>query len=184
MNGIRHAAVAIHRLGEDDRNWLLNALSVDERGAIKPLLAELAELGFGDEAMACVDLAPAAGASQTMLQRLQHCSAERMFALFEHEPLALTGQFLSLQHWPWEAAFLAKFPPARRDRILAAKQPVLASARAAFLLGAAATRLPDEVSIGADVADLPKSSPTSVELGSWTKKTVSHARKWATAWIR
>lgn len=44
--GLRRAALALHALGQADREWLLNQLPVPSRQTLGELLAELSELGI------------------------------------------------------------------------------------------------------------------------------------------
>lgn len=45
-SSLRHAALELHRLREEDRAWILGALTASQRSALAPLLADLVELGL------------------------------------------------------------------------------------------------------------------------------------------
>lgn len=106
--GLRRAALALHALGEADREWLLERLPAQSRQTLGELLAELGELGIPpDDAVIRAALSEAApGELMSTDEARALCSV-----LAEEAPavqslllatLAASQREAVLLHWPHE----------------------------------------------------------------------------------
>jgi hypothetical protein len=127
--GLRRAALELHALGESDRNWVLAALPVGERGTLETLLAELRALGIPSDAglpaspavapapAATLPPAPAPAPQPEAVPALECLDAGRVTALarvLAAEPVALTRALLAVRRWHWRDALLRELDPPRR----------------------------------------------------------------------
>lgn len=132
--GLRKAALALHALAHQDRQWLLNALPEAQRAELEPLLNELRELALppdGDlvrQALAQAhevvsgspgtgtEIAPslAAALARTLTQEAPVLQGMFLAALPEMERLAV------IQHWqgPMPTEPAPGMPPALREAIV------------------------------------------------------------------
>lgn len=158
MTGYRRAAVALHRLEEEDRNWILAELPEPDRKTVTGLLNELNDLGFVPESMP--DDIPVAlpsvtaAVEATPAQRISLAAANDVWAVLEVEPVTLIGQVVALQDWPWKDAVVDRLPPQRRQQVLAIlnAKPMIAPARKECLINLLSARL----------AALPANEPQTV----------------------
>lgn len=146
MTAYRRAAVALHELHEEDRQWLLAALPGEERSAVMQCLDELNALGFARAAspQQGVSLSNVFAAQpKKPVDRIRQASAAQVFTVLEHEPSSLIAQVMAMQDWPWAPAFLQMFSPMRRERIRAVLSGTAepAPARRQFLIDALADSL-------------------------------------------
>lgn len=148
MSGYRRAALALHGLGPQDRNWILDALPGPDKAALQACLKELKELGFAPDALSLAELAHDAPAALPRVPpnaaaRLRAADGAALFALLEHEPNGLIGQLLAIEAWPWAEQVLGMFGAPRQGKIRAAQQAssAPAGARTAWLLEAVAAPL-------------------------------------------
>lgn len=133
MSGLRQAAVALHAVGAADQRLILAELPAAERAILRTYLRELKDLGFdGSDAASVLPKAPPAppASPATSLERVAAAAPATMYAVFQHEPAALTAQFLARQDWPWAPAMLDLFPAAKREQIRAARPSQLQDAPA------------------------------------------------------
>jgi hypothetical protein len=119
-DGDRRAALEMHALGRQDREWILGRLDRQERARIEPLLSELDALGIrfdGDPAdlqdapqptakpaVAVNGHAYAAAAVAEPMALLRNAGAGDIIRALEHEPQWLVDCLLSIDTWPWSAA--------------------------------------------------------------------------------
>ncbi|MCE3261345.1 MAG: hypothetical protein K0R43_424 [Pseudoduganella sp.] len=130
MSGTRQAALLLHDLAPADCDWLLQQLDAAEASTLQALLQELQALGIPAERGLQAQLTPAAPAASALLAQ---ASAAHMLEVLDEMPSGLLAAVLSLESWPWEAAWLARLAPARRDALLVQARPALAPAVAAAL---------------------------------------------------
>lgn len=139
--GARCAALAVHALGTDDRNWLLHQLDAAQRDTLQEHLGELQQLGVPADrrmlhqalALHVVPAAPqptAAAASHTLsaapggarndldrLATLDGAGVAALAALLAHEPAALVACLLQMRAWSWAPELLQQLPPVVRQRV-------------------------------------------------------------------
>jgi hypothetical protein len=102
----RRAALELHRLAPEDREWVLSQLGKTEHERLLPLLAELREMNFqvDDEDLPSLEAAsqPARAASEDgPMQRLRRANADAVCAALQHEPEWVVGALCELESWPW-----------------------------------------------------------------------------------
>ena len=148
MIGYRRAAVALHDLREEDRQWLLAELPDEDRGVLQGLLKELSDLGFEPARNAAniptmqATIAGNVHACAKAGDIVRRANASDMVTLLEHEPSSLIAQILAVGEWPWKQSYLQALPALRRDRIASISLvPAQGAARNAFLLDWLAKRL-------------------------------------------
>lgn len=149
MAGYRRAAVALHDIHEEDRQWILAELADEERSTVARYLDELNALGFTPanatrQGMSLSGVLPAS--PKKPFDRIRQATAAQMFAVLAQEPSSLIAQVMAIGHWPWAPAFLQMFPPLRRERIRTALTGTAepASARKQFLVDAIASNLKEQ----------------------------------------
>lgn len=99
-SGQRRAALLLHAMHGDDRDWVLAALPAAHRTQLQGLLAELAALGIPAERDLLGQLA-----APGPLEALSDAAADRLAVLLEAEPPQIAA---------W---LLASVPPDWRDRL-------------------------------------------------------------------
>jgi len=121
---LRRAALMLHALLPQDRQWLLERLSPERRAQLGALLAELAELGIPrDERLVRDALAIARPASPITAEAsdawatLACQSAGAISTLLEGEPAGLVARLLAMRTWPWADALMQSYDAARRRRV-------------------------------------------------------------------
>lgn len=119
----RRSALLLHGLGEGDRGWLLERLTVSQREQVSALLQELRSLGIPADARAAIQLLNDSRAAQEPTETysaravVAAASPARLAAVLKDEPAGLVAHLLLADRWNWQAAFLALQPPVQRRRI-------------------------------------------------------------------
>jgi len=106
--GLRRAALALHALGQADRDWLLEQLPPQPRQTLGGLLAELTELGIAPD----VEVIRAALSEKPPEPSLSAHEARALCLVLSEEAPAVRSLLLAalsaperevvLQHWPHE----------------------------------------------------------------------------------
>lgn len=145
-SGLRQAALLLHAMQHDDRQWVLGKLPSKERSAIAPMLAELTSLGIPrdrdilQQAIAQSNAATApiqdASAQQSAQAQLENSSDamlrtldcikvsdgslpwSRLVALLKDEPAGLIAQLLRIHDWSWREQALRALSPRKRARVM------------------------------------------------------------------
>jgi hypothetical protein len=136
MTDTRRAALVLHGLPPDDREWMLAQLPGHQAEALRALLHELHGLGVPADAHLMRDaLARSLHDDAPNVACLARASAGQMHALLRNEPDLLVAAVVSASQWPWRAALLERLgtPRAQRVRELAHVQPFAACSRRAVL---------------------------------------------------
>lgn len=160
MSGHRRAAVALHGLKAEDRQWMLAELPAADQQILQQYIDELDALGFSYGPELAVDLAakpitkpvkadePENIAPPGALQQLQKASAEQMLACLQDEPASLIARLIALHDWPWREALLTQMSALARQRVRTLLADSVANAPAPmlddFLLDAVAARLREQ----------------------------------------
>lgn len=140
---VRKAALLLHTLGPDDREWLVSQLAERDRTTLRPLLAELRALGIPvdrrlvDDAVAEARKASeplasgkgsppsdavrraalAAGVDPALLARVEGADPGRLAGLLRAEPPGLVARLLAIHAWPWAREVLDDLGAARAREI-------------------------------------------------------------------
>jgi len=158
--GARQAALLLHSLAADDREWMLGHVTAGQRAELRELLQELTVLGLQpDRAMLADTLhaldadasgttqAPAAAASgaahtaDTEWERVRDLPFESVTRVLLAEPDRLIASLLRLGPWPWQAQLFARMTTARQQNLQALLRETTdtptpgAAMRQALLLG-------------------------------------------------
>ncbi len=105
--GLRRAALTLHALAPEDRDWLLQQLPAAHAQALAPLLEELQMLGIPvDRGLVQAALASAAPVTTALVP----ARAQALCQALLHEAPALQSQLLSLLPPEHAAAVLAAWP--------------------------------------------------------------------------
>lgn len=130
----RRAALTVHALAEQDRQWLMAQLTPDEAARLQPLLNELNQLGIPREVgligQLLQDASHVGTASSQVpplhidesvdsnrqfvdhdpaaneLGALDQAEASDLARMLRHEPPMLVAHLLHMRHWPWAADLL------------------------------------------------------------------------------
>ncbi len=130
-NGVRHAALLLHAVSDNDRSWLLAAMTPEQRGVLEALLAELSALGVSPAAGLSAGLfAAATGSAKTAGERLAQppvpapaswrdpalLSPARLASLLRDEPDRLVAMVLARLDAPLRRRVLRHLPGTSRRR--------------------------------------------------------------------
>lgn len=159
----RKAALLLHALSEQDRQWALSRLTTESRMTADGLLVELRTLGIpADEslirdALLAVPASPVKGTEELLFSA---CAAD-VARLLQHESVRTVALVLALEKWPWEEIFLASLEPEFRANVLRVRAELLAATVPPVLAGTLRTVLRERL------AALTSSLPASVSSGRW-----------------
>ncbi|MGC7406526.1 hypothetical protein ACPWR0_23275 [Pandoraea pneumonica] len=107
---LRHAALTLHAMHPDDRQWALHALDGQQRDALMPLLDELRELGIPQDPTLLSSLSepdtvrPVPPAGQDGID-LDAMPADVVTAVLRSEPVRYVELLLGLHPWAWRNAW-------------------------------------------------------------------------------
>jgi hypothetical protein len=129
MQNYRQAALCLHGLGPDDRQWLLSRLPDRHRAALHALLEELELLGIpGDQYPSeyARIAAPAGGEPGDAVLEIESASPEQIWSVLESEPDAIIRALLAARDWSWKSGIIARCRKGFRtitppDRMLSGK---------------------------------------------------------------
>lgn len=143
---LRHAALVLHGMSDEDRDWVLAALPAAERERLLPLLLELQEIGVTRDASVLGQLTVRSGrqsrkAAPGPLESLDRQSVASLARVLNAEPPQLVACFLGLRDWPWHARLVRLLDPSRRQP---SRRPQLAPALQEALLAAVGRKLESE----------------------------------------
>ena len=119
----RRAALVLHGLVEEDRDWVLARLSVTERGKLRALLDDLAELGIPKDASALA--APA----EPFVREIDAVPPAHVHAVLRDEQDTTIATLLGLHAWRWHRSVLRLLGRRRRvaiERLQRSGLPALA----------------------------------------------------------
>lgn len=135
---LRHAALLVHAMGDEDRDWILAALPESDRQRLAALLVELREIGVTRDATLLHRVAaPASTQAQPCAQEsfepLDHRALAALARVLNAEPAQLVACFLDLREWSWRSRLLrllepSRRSPARRTQVAPALQHALVAA--------------------------------------------------------
>ncbi|HWH82086.1 MAG TPA: hypothetical protein VNU71_07595 [Burkholderiaceae bacterium] len=117
MSELRRAALVLHGLAANDRDWLLTQLPDASADDLRALLAELEALGMpADPALIRAAVkredAPAEPAKPAFGE-IAAASAGQMLELLRDEPDRLIAIVISSSNWPWREALLSQLQAER-----------------------------------------------------------------------
>lgn len=149
---LRHAALVLHGMSEEDRDWVLAALPARERERLLPLLVELQEIGVTRDPTVLDQLIERPGSqarkgTTAPLDSLDRQSVASLARLLNAEPPQLVACFLALRDWSWQARLARLLEPSRRR---ASRPSQLAPALQDALLAAVGRQLESERALPAD----------------------------------
>ncbi|CBJ37726.1 putative flagellar motor switch protein FliG [Ralstonia solanacearum CMR15] len=135
----RSAALLLHALTIQDREWVLQKLGSSDRARLRPMLEELREMGIpADPAIVEHTLgampflagsgelsASVAGRGQARLSaavadliaRLNPVDPVALAEVLRFEPPRAIAHVLLITDWPWRAAVMARLGPSVRSRV-------------------------------------------------------------------
>ncbi len=122
MEHMQKAALSLHGMHIDDRQWLLERLPEAHRAPLVSMLDELEQLGIPREPMLLEEAeAPAPDAPvHPVVDRLRDQDARRLCDVLEAEPDAVIIGLVTGAAWPWTNELLQALPSTRREAIAAA----------------------------------------------------------------
>jgi hypothetical protein len=151
MHNYRQAALCLHGLGLDDRQWLLSRLPERHRAALHALLDELESLGIpGDADPRYLDSVLQRNDGETLdaaILEIEAASPDQVGRLLEGESEAVVAALLAARDWSWKSAVIARFK--KNHRILTLSDSVISAKVYAALVMAVAARLGREMKLPA-----------------------------------
>ena len=181
MSNERHAAVLLHAMSMNDREWIMGRLSEDHRAQLTPMLAELSDLGIPRQQELLLQLQAraaatphAAAAPEESAPALPTTPTARLASANETQLKASL-----LQEPPvFIAAVLSGLPAHRRSELMAALAPAKAERVEARLARATAPALA-EAALDLLSDKLQESAPAPSSLPDKRKPALSG---WAGGW--
>ena len=188
----RQAALELHRLGRDDRNWILGRLESDERARVARLLEELDAMDIRidmhdavlADARAATERSPllnghANGSEAPPLQALlRRAAPARVATALADEPSWFVAAFLASGDWPWAGEVRALLARSRGPAELrAARLAPPAPALAAFVQARLLAKLRASTEPHAGETDDPYSARDD-RAGSILGRLASGVRQW------
>lgn len=145
QNGMRRAALSLHALTPQDRDWMLQVLPEHQAGALESLLGELRELGIppGEDLLRDVEVSRAGSEPESKVRQLHRCTPEELARILRQEPAALTGTLLAAHCWSWSDELLRSLDPHLAQRLRNRSPSVRTPALQAAVIAAVRRRLPD-----------------------------------------
>ncbi|MEJ2610287.1 MAG: hypothetical protein P8179_09400, partial [Candidatus Thiodiazotropha sp.] len=144
------AALYLHGLGEEDRHWMLEALSEEERESVHATLIELDEMGVPrgnawlTELHAIDRQEIACGDPDTEIEKIDEASLPDITQALESEPDWVVALLLKQKVWSWRQGYISNQYLQKREHLLrlleTPEQPLRPKVKAA-LIGALAMRL-------------------------------------------
>lgn len=118
--GHRLAALRLHGLGDHDREWILAALSDEDRNKVVRLLDELQDLGFSKEVARMIEPAsrPAAMPRQSaLIAQIDDAPPRLIASVLSDEQPATIAVLLGYHPWRWHRSVMRRLGSARRMAI-------------------------------------------------------------------
>jgi hypothetical protein len=120
----RRAALLLHSVPAEDRDWLLSQLEPVQRQVVQQLLDELAELGIPAEPQLLDEvvgrIGPVAVDPQASeIARLQQADLAALADWLGREPAGLVARVLRLHDWHWAPGLLQQMGELRRREVQA-----------------------------------------------------------------
>jgi hypothetical protein len=113
MHNYRQAALCLHGLGLDDRQWLLSNLPERHRAPLHALLDELESLGIpADADPRYADKLPhrnGGDALDAAILEIEAASPEHVGHLLDGESDAVVSAMLAARDWSWKSGVIARF---------------------------------------------------------------------------
>lgn len=172
---LRQAALTVHALPDADRAWLLQSLSPLQRETLRPLLAELEELGIPRDPGLLPSIHREAAHRRAMAAWPESLDAAGIAALsrvLEREPAGVTRMLLAIHPWDW----VDELPATLRQRALTLKSEAsLAPALRESLIHALQEQVQKE--LGRE----PVATMASAPMSRWQRARTRFARfgEWA-----
>ena len=121
MGSLQKAALSLHGMHANDRQWLLEQLSVEQRIPLLTLLDELEKLGVPREPMLLKDVTEPSQPElpkHPAIESLSRQPVENLWAVLQAEPDSLTISLIAGAEWSWKDELLTAIPAARRRKIV------------------------------------------------------------------
>jgi hypothetical protein len=182
MSNERHAAVLLHAMSTDDREWIMDHLSAGHRAQLTPMLSELTDLGIPRQQELLLQLQDRAATKLGTAEAQKEAPIEVPASPNARAGRASVTQLKTalLQESPaFIAAALFSLPPDRRSAVIAALTPAKAERVEARLARPVAPALAEAaVALLADAL-----KDTAPEPSDATPNNGKHApRNWTRGW--
>jgi hypothetical protein len=134
-SALRRAALSLHALCEQDRDWILASLPAEQASALHPLLTELRELRIPADAGLIGPLlaTPSAQGLQSGGDTPNAGAFSVLARMLEAEPAEVAAALVTDDAWPWRTQLLSAFSSGfandvRRSAAAAVRAPALQAA--------------------------------------------------------
>lgn len=116
-DSMRSAALTLHALPEEDRRWMLRALSQADGERLAPLLQELQSLGIPRDASLLAHLQRPATKKPAWPEALDPRRVDALLQVLAGEPSGVAHKLLSLRAWKWAPTLLAGMGDAQQPEV-------------------------------------------------------------------
>lgn len=192
MSGVRRAALYLHSLHADDRRWLLENLSPDQREQLYAMLNELEQMQVPKDQAWLPDLAkpsalagtqlPDAEGTENHVARIEAAHPERIAEILDREPSSVVVQILNYHMWSWRQFYISKQYVQKKRRLIQALERsdnrIKPKAQAA-LLAAFAARLSSKTQ-----ACQEQDFETLLHQAEYQTTSKRQSSRWARLWRR
>jgi flagellar motor switch protein FliG len=129
MKGVRKAALYLHGLNSDDRNWLLDALSEEERKSINPALSELKQMDIpkGEAWLSEIDNVHPQEDNNLDIENteiefntIDRSDITKISHILTREPNEIVVLLLKLRLWSWRQSYINNLYLKKQKRIVKA----------------------------------------------------------------
>ncbi|TAK84377.1 MAG: hypothetical protein EPO12_04515 [Aquabacterium sp.] len=117
--GQRRAALLLHSLSGADRAAVLQRFPQDVQARLGELVRELEELGIPPRAAEGIELDAPVALPADGLDALRRLSAAQAAVALHGQSTQTVAAILSLEDWPWQAAYLETLAPHLRQKLQA-----------------------------------------------------------------
>lgn len=114
----RRAAVVLHGLSDQDREWILGRLPQGQQDELRELVQELAALGVPPAAMVDVEVVvphpdpQRLDSDEEFLAQLSDLEVRRLAHSIAFLPAPVIASCLQIRRWPWRTTVLESLPDA------------------------------------------------------------------------
>lgn len=118
---LRQAALLVHGLGDAEKQQVIARLDAGELAQLRPMLAELVELGvsasLGRAMSSAEETSPPPVSMLPVLEQVERLEARTVARCFQSCAPATIARLLESRQWPWRSAVIEAMPEGQRVEV-------------------------------------------------------------------